>query len=95
MPDSFIVLSYFSDSLAVYNFQLNLFPSSFGKYNSVVLFYPVKKCDTILIFNALVYDQLFLSVRLYKYQRQRESWAPVACTCNPSYSGGRDQEDRH
>jgi hypothetical protein len=22
-----------------------------------------------------------------------ESWAPVAHTCNPSYSGGRDQED--
>jgi hypothetical protein len=22
------------------------------------------------------------------------SWAPVAHTCNPSYSGGRDQEDR-
>jgi hypothetical protein len=21
------------------------------------------------------------------------SWAPVAHTCNPSYSGGRDQED--
>jgi hypothetical protein len=23
----------------------------------------------------------------------RISWAPVALTCNPSYSGGRDQED--
>jgi hypothetical protein len=22
------------------------------------------------------------------------SWAPVAPACNPSYSGGRDQEDR-
>jgi hypothetical protein len=23
------------------------------------------------------------------------SWAPVAHACNPSYSEGRDQEDRH
>jgi hypothetical protein len=23
-----------------------------------------------------------------------KNWAPVAHTCNPSYSGGRDQEDR-
>jgi hypothetical protein len=22
------------------------------------------------------------------------SWVPVAYTCNPSYSGGRDQEDQ-
>jgi hypothetical protein len=23
----------------------------------------------------------------------KQSWAPVAHACNPSYSGGRDQED--
>jgi hypothetical protein len=26
-------------------------------------------------------------------QESQESWVPVAQTCNPSYSGGRDQED--
>jgi hypothetical protein len=26
--------------------------------------------------------------------RIRIGWVPVAHTCNPSYSGGRDQEDR-
>jgi hypothetical protein len=26
-------------------------------------------------------------------QEEVENWVPVAHTCNPSYSGGRDQED--
>jgi hypothetical protein len=26
-------------------------------------------------------------------EKCKTSWAPVAYTCNPSYSGGRDQED--
>jgi hypothetical protein len=26
-------------------------------------------------------------------QKQKLSWVPVVHTCNPSYSGGRDQED--
>jgi hypothetical protein len=26
-------------------------------------------------------------------KRRVSGWAPVAHTCNPSYSGGRDQED--
>jgi hypothetical protein len=26
-------------------------------------------------------------------QKAKYCWAPVAHTCNPSYSGGRDQED--
>jgi hypothetical protein len=28
-----------------------------------------------------------------KKEKMRRSWVPVAHTCNPSYSGGRDQED--
>jgi hypothetical protein len=27
------------------------------------------------------------------YSRSHPCWAPVVHTCNPSYSGGRDQED--
>jgi hypothetical protein len=26
-------------------------------------------------------------------EKERPSWAQVAHSCNPSYSGGRDQED--
>jgi hypothetical protein len=26
--------------------------------------------------------------------KNKIGWVPVAHTCNPSYSGGRDQEDR-
>jgi hypothetical protein len=28
-----------------------------------------------------------------KKERKKETWAPVAHTWNPSYSGGRNQED--
>jgi hypothetical protein len=28
-----------------------------------------------------------------KYTVSTTNWAPVANACNPSYSGGRDQED--
>jgi hypothetical protein len=27
------------------------------------------------------------------FKKETSSWVPVAHTCNPSYSGGRDQED--
>jgi hypothetical protein len=27
------------------------------------------------------------------FQKWHAGWTPVAHTCNPSYSGGRDQED--
>jgi hypothetical protein len=39
---------------------------------------------------------LLVGEALIKYSTTRThgSWAPVAHTCNPSYSGGRDQEDR-
>jgi hypothetical protein len=30
----------------------------------------------------------------FKSQEKIIYWAPVAQACNPSYSGGRDQEDR-
>jgi hypothetical protein len=30
---------------------------------------------------------------LYEPVTKGMSWAPVAHTCNPSYSGGRDQEN--
>jgi hypothetical protein len=30
----------------------------------------------------------------YKNKRKSSCWAPVAQAYNPSYSGGRDQEDR-
>jgi hypothetical protein len=29
-----------------------------------------------------------------KQTKQKNCWAPVAHTCNPSYSGGRYEEDR-
>jgi hypothetical protein len=36
----------------------------------------------------LVDQDLFLT-----YKKYSRSWAPVAHSCNPSYPGGRDQED--
>jgi hypothetical protein len=32
-------------------------------------------------------DQIFFNKKIWP-------WAPVAQACNPSYSGGRDQEDQ-
>jgi hypothetical protein len=33
-------------------------------------------------------------VRHFKKKKKNQSQAPVAHTCNPSYLGGRDQEDQ-
>jgi hypothetical protein len=35
-----------------------------------------------------------LQVQSPKFKPQSQGWPLVAHTCNPSYSGGRDQEDR-
>jgi hypothetical protein len=47
-----------------------------------------KTCD---VFSWLVLRKEGFIIR--KWSKNRESWVLVAHTCNPSYSGGRDQED--
>jgi hypothetical protein len=41
------------------------------------------------------FHKKFEPVRKTTHQKLRESQALVAHTCNPSHSGGRDQEDCH
>jgi hypothetical protein len=52
---------------------------------------------TMLISVTCLYGQGFLTAVPLSYplspKKIRTSWAAVAPTCNPSYSGGRDQED--
>jgi hypothetical protein len=50
-----------------------------------------------LHFSHLHRLNIWVRTCLFLYPKQkwkRRSWAPVAHTCNLSYSGGRDQEDR-
>jgi hypothetical protein len=42
---------------------------------------------------SLAYRIVFQEQRPHTSQVWRPSWVLVAHTCNPSYSGGRDQED--
>jgi hypothetical protein len=40
------------------------------------------------VFNRKV---AFICNYLSSFKKEKNGWAPVACACNPSYSGGRDQ----
>jgi hypothetical protein len=35
----------------------------------------------------------YFAMKYFKIKKLNVSWAPVAHSCNPSYTGGRDQED--
>jgi hypothetical protein len=64
----------------------------------------VAEIVTSLLSDSSVYTNFILCTKLLKYfislssgygfKIVHMSWAPVAHVCNPSYSGGRDQEDR-
>jgi hypothetical protein len=45
-------------------------------------------------FPIMTNDQVFTRHWVEQLQIKQTSWALVAHACNPSYSGGRDQEDR-
>jgi hypothetical protein len=59
------------------------------------------KCSTtepcpqqlMCLLDSLIGFTLF-PLKFYLLKKAGLSWALVAYTCNPSYSGGRDQEDR-
>jgi hypothetical protein len=40
-----------------------------------------------------MYENIIKTTKLKKKKKQKGSRAPVAHACNPSHSGGRDQED--
>jgi hypothetical protein len=39
-----------------------------------------------------IFKLRILNLNAY-FKNEKSGWAPVTYTCNPSYSGGRDQED--
>jgi hypothetical protein len=47
------------------------------------------------VFTVFTYDMYALNVHvILQFKNPTKGQAPVAHPCNPSYSGGRDQEDR-
>jgi hypothetical protein len=48
----------------------------------------------IIVFKVLELEDLETSMNLVSAKNPQVTWVLVAHTCNPSYSGGRDQEDQ-
>jgi hypothetical protein len=80
LPDPYLI------SIKSKNFWLDLLLTSLQENLSLAIcMADFQHKDTAQILLTLDY--------LHNYQNKNEGQAPVAHACNPSYSGGRDQED--